>query len=219
MKAERILIIDDHALIVEGYKNVLLRDNEQYNIDTAYSCKEGYKKLKLAKNEGIFYDIICLDMNLPAYDEMNIFSGEDLGLLSRKWFPQTRLVVLTMYNDNYRLYNIMKNLEPESFLLKRDISPQEFSTAIQKCSEGNIYYSSTINAMLRSTITSDFVLDKTDRSILHFLSKGIQTKELTDYIPLSLAGIEKRKRVMKEIFDIKGGDLVLIDFAKKHGFL
>ena len=219
MKAERILIIDDHALIVEGYKNVLLRDNKQYNIDTAFSCEEGYRQLEFAKDEGIFYDIICLDMNLPAYDEMNIFSGEDLGLLARKWFPQTRLVVLTMYNDNYRLFNIMKSLEPESFLLKRDITPQEFATAIQKCARGDIYYSSTINAMLRSTISSDFVLDKTDRSILYYLSKGIQTKELTEYIPLSLAGIEKRKRVMKEIFDIKGGDLVLIDFAKKHGFL
>ena len=55
MKAERILIIDDHALIVEGYKNVLLRDNEQYNIDTAYSCKEGYKKLNI-----LIAIIICI---------------------------------------------------------------------------------------------------------------------------------------------------------------
>lgn len=113
----------------------------------------------------------------------------------------------------------MKSLEPEAFLLKRDISPQEFSTAIRKCTQGEIYYSHTVNAMLRSTITSDFVLDKIDRSILHYLSKGILTKELPEYIPMSLGGIEKRKRVMKEIFDIKGGDLVLVDFAKKHGFL
>ena len=42
MKSERILIIDDHALIVEGYKNVLLLDNERYEIDTAFSCEEGY---------------------------------------------------------------------------------------------------------------------------------------------------------------------------------
>ncbi|ADF51339.1 MAG: DNA-binding response regulator [Zunongwangia sp.] len=219
MKSERILIIDDHALIVEGYKNVLLLDNERYEIDTAFSCEEGFSKLEIARSHGFYYDIICLDMNLPAYDEMSILSGEDLGLLARKWFPKTKLVVLTMYNDNYRLYNIMKSLEPEAFLLKRDISPQEFSTAIRKCTQGEIYYSHTVNAMLRSTITSDFVLDKIDRSILHYLSKGILTKELPEYIPMSLGGIEKRKRVMKEIFDIKGGDLVLVDFAKKHGFL
>ena len=120
MKSERILIIDDHALIVEGYKNVLLLDNERYEIDTAFSCEEGFSKLEIARSHGFYYDIICLDMNLPAYDEMSILSGEDLGLLARKWFPKTKLVVLTMYNDNYRLYNIMKSLEPESFLLKRD---------------------------------------------------------------------------------------------------
>ncbi len=219
MKSERILIIDDHALIVEGYKNVLLRDSEQYEIDMAFSCEEAYSKFEIARNHGQYYDIICLDMNLPAYEEMSVLSGEDLGLLARKWFPKIKLVVLTMYTDNYRLYNIMKSLEPEVFLLKRDISPKEFSIAIKKCAQGEIYYSHTVNAMLRSTITSDFVLDKTDRSILHYLSKGIQTKELPEYVPLSLAGIEKRKRVMKEIFDINGGDLVLIEFARKHGFL
>lgn len=219
MKAERILIIDDHSLIVEGYKNVLLRDKPQLNIDTALSCQEAYRLFETAKNDGWYYDIICLDMNLPPYDEMKILSGEDLGLLVRKWFPKAKLVVLTMYNDNFRLYNIMKSLEPETFLLKRDISPQEFSIALKKCASGEIYYSSTINAMVRTTMASDYTLDKTDRSILYYLSRGIQTKELTNYIPLSLAGIEKRKRVMKEIFNIKGGDLVLIDFARKNGFL
>ena len=83
MKSERILIIDDHALIVEGYKNVLLLDNERYEIDTAFSCEEGFSKLEIARSHGFYYDIICLDMNLPAYDEMSILSGEDLGLLAR----------------------------------------------------------------------------------------------------------------------------------------
>mgnify|MGYP006897066443 CR=1 FL=1 len=52
------------------------------------------------------------------------------------------------------------------------------------------------------------------------LSKGIKTKNLTEYIPLSLAAIEKRKRHLKEVFDVeKKGDESLLDQARNTGFL
>ncbi|WP_417887123.1 response regulator [Zunongwangia sp.] len=215
-----VLLIDDHSLILEGYKNILLNDQIiNYKIDTALNCQEAYQKLNSAKKGYFFYDVVCVDMNLPAFEEEELYSGEDLGILIRNWFPDSKLVVLTMHTDNFRIYNILKNLKPDTFLLKGDISPQEFELALRKTTKGEIYYSHSINSMMRLTLSNDFVLDKIDRTILYYLSKGIKTRRLSEFIPLSLAGIEKRKRVMKEIFDVEGGDYVLIEHAKKHGFL
>jgi len=42
---------------------------------------------------------------------------------------------------------------------------------------------------------------------------------LIQFIPLSLAAIEKRKRNIKEILEIEGGDLLLIERAKQLGFI
>ncbi|PTX44173.1 DNA-binding NarL/FixJ family response regulator [Christiangramia gaetbulicola] len=220
MSRIKLLIVDDHPLIVEGYKQVINNDAKlDVDITAANDCKEAYDLMAKAKSVGVGYDMICLDMNLPGYEKKGLYSGEDLGLIVRKWFSDTKLIVLTMYSDNFRLYNILKNLEPEGFLIKGDIDPTEFKLAIRKCINGEIYYSNTVNTLLRSTVTSDFVLDKIDRAILYYLSKGIKTKDLPQNIPLSLAGIEKRKRIMKEVFDISGGDLILIEYAKRHGFL
>ena len=46
------------------------------------------------------------------------------------------------------------------------------------------------------------------------------TKELVETVPLSLVAIEKRKKMMKEDFEVEnGGDLALINAARKMGFI
>ena len=61
---------------------------------------------------------------------------------------------------------------------------------------------------------------KNDRKILYYLSKGTKTKNLVDYIPLSLAAIEKRKRNIRKIFGIEeSGDKPILDKAAEYGFL
>ncbi len=72
---------------------------------------------------------------------------------------------------------------------------------------------------MRKQFSNDFVLDDVDRNILYHLSKGVMTKDLKQFISLSIAGIEKRKRHLKQIFEIDGGDIMLVDKAKELGFI
>ncbi len=52
------------------------------------------------------------------------------------------------------------------------------------------------------------------------ISKGVQTKDLSGIVNLSLAAIEKRKRNIKGMIGVgQGGDLVLIEKARELGFL
>lgn len=113
----------------------------------------------------------------------------------------------------------MKNLNPEGLIIKSDIRKSEFFNAFEKVLADKLYYSQTVNEMLRLHFTNDFILDDIDRSILFHISKGVKTKDLSDIVNLSLAAIEKRKRNMRELLGVEGGDLVLIDKAKELGFL
>ncbi|MCX2839427.1 response regulator [Salinimicrobium sp. MT39] len=219
----KLLMIDDHPLILEGYKSKLLQsytsDEIIFFIDMANNCDEAYSKIKDADKEHP-YDVVILDIGLPASKDNRFLSGEDIGRKLRKISPQTSLIVLTMFGENLRLLNILKNLNPEAFLIKSDITPTEFLKAFEKVLEGKVHYSQSIINLMRRQITTDVILNENDRAILYHLSEGVRTKDLIDKVPLSLAGIEKRKKVMKEIFEVEdGGDLALINKAKKMGFL
>ncbi|MEM6686952.1 MAG: response regulator [Bacteroidota bacterium] len=218
----KVLIVDDHPMIIEGYKNALLgvnSDEMTLRIDTADSCDGAYTKIKNAST-GTPYDVVFLDIKLPPSSDGKIISGEDLGIKVKELLPDTKVVILTMFNNNFRIHNILKNINPDGFLVKSDVTSDELMRAFQVVLTDPPYYSHTVTKLLRTRIINEVVLDDIDRNILFHLSKGIKTKNLTEYIPLSLAAIEKRKRHLKEVFDVeKKGDESLLEQARNTGFL
>jgi DNA-binding NarL/FixJ family response regulator len=222
IKQIKILMIDDHSLIIEGYKNILeeyTNDKTDLIIDTALDCDEGYDKIKNSLGTKI-YDVVFLDIGLPPSIRHSIYSGEDLGIKIRELSPGSKLIVLTSHSENSRIYNIMKNLNPESLLIKSDINKLDFFAAFERVMDGESCYSQTVNVLMKMQFRNDILIDSIDRSILYYISKGVRTKYLDSKIPLSIPAIEKRKRNMKLIFGVEsGGDLVLIERARELGFL
>jgi len=218
----KLLLVDDHPIILDGYRNILNSFNQDeldLIIETASDCDEAY--LKITKSKATLpYNIIFLDISLPPSEHYPIYSGEDLGLKVREFLPNCKLVILTMYTDNLRLFNIMKNLKPEGLLIKSDVTPKEFFTAFEKILAGDLYYSQTVNEFSRKHISQDFNIDAMDRKILYHISKGVKTKDLVNIVNLSLPAIEKRKKSIKEAIGLEeGGDIVLVEKAREMGFL
>ncbi|MBL4887251.1 MAG: DNA-binding response regulator, partial [Flavobacteriaceae bacterium] len=133
---------------------------------------------------------------------------------------EAKIIVSTTFNDNYRIQNIFKSINPDGFLIKNDISPNELMTTINTVMDDPPYYSKTVIKIIRREISNEFVLDYIDRKILYELSLGTRMKDLPTVLPLSIAGIEKRKRHLKNIFNIKTvDDKELILKAKEKGFI
>lgn len=221
-KRFKVLIVDDHPMIVEGYKNALLGiDSDRYKltITTANSCDSAYEKIvDVIDNKP--YDVIFFDVKLPPSADGKILSGEDLGVKTRALLPATKIVILTMFNDGFRIQNIIKNVNPDGFLIKSDITSDELVRAFEIITKDPPYYSHTVSKLIRKKMSSNIVLDEIDRSILYHLSKGIKTKNLPNYIKLSLAAIEKRKKHLRDVFEINiGGDKSLLEKAQDLGYL
>jgi len=63
-------------------------------------------------------------------------------------------------------------------------------------------------------------LDEKNLKILYHLSRGVKTKNLPNYVSLSLSAIEKRKNQIKEMFSIaKADDQKLLEEARRRGFV
>ncbi len=220
----KVLIIDDHPLICDAYKSALqqvMKQNENVNIkiESAENCDTAREKITNTwTEEG--WDLVFLDIRLPASKDRRILSGEDLGELIRENHPLAKIIVATTFNDNYRIQNIFNSLNPEGFLIKNDLDPKELVNAIVKIMQGGVHYSQTVSNLMRKKMHININIDKIDRQILYELSLGTKMKDLPNIVPLSIAGIEKRKRILKEIFDVEDqGDKALILKAKELGFI
>jgi len=223
-KSISVLIIDDHPIIASAYESALesfVTQNATYNfkITSIYNLDEA--QLLLGNPNFIEnIDLVFLDMRLPASSDGSLVSGEDLGNQIKTKQPGARIIVSTTFNDNYRLHNILQSINPEGFLVKNDINHKELLSAVENVLAGSPYYSKTVLNLLRKQVGSDIYLDEVDRKMLYELSIGSKLKDLTDLLPLSVAGIEKRRRNLKKIFGISGAeDRELVKVAKEKGFL
>lgn len=220
-----VLIVDDHPIIIDSYSRAIHlyeAENESVNffISKANDCDGAYKLIKEFSQNNKNLDIIFLDMKLPHSKDGKIISGEDLGLKINELLPATKIVVATTFNDNYRIHSILKSLNPDGFLVKNDISTNELITVIDTILNDPPYYSKTVIKLLRNEVANDFLLDHIDRKILFELSIGTRMKDLPNMLPLSIAGVEKRKRHLKNIFNINSpSDKELLDVAKEKGFI
>ena len=222
MQNFKILMIDDHPMIIEGYQNTILSiksNKQEFDIDIASTCDMAIEMMQKSLNNTP-YDILFVDIKIPPSSDGSITSGEDLAKYARKVLPNAKIIILTMYNESYRIHNILKTINPEGFLIKSDLTSSELANAFQNILENPPYYSGTVNSYLRRTITSDIFVDEKNRKILHLLSQGVKTKNISDHVGLSLSAIEKRKKQLKTLFSVQDGqDETLIKEAREKGFL
>ena len=131
---------------------------------------------------------------------------------------------LTFNYDNLYLQinNILQIVNPDGLLIKMDINREMFILAFFKVLNAPPYYSATVANFFRkqSVNFGESLLDDTNRKIIFYLSRGIKTKNLTNYIDLSLSAIEKRKVQIKNVLELnKANDEALISEVKKRGFI
>ena len=219
-----ILIVDDHPMTVNGYINVL---SEEEFEDTdliftkALDCEQAYNMIIDSQTGGTQFQVAYLDLSLPPYAEKNIFSGLDLGILIRKTLPDCLIIILTMHSEAALVDRLIKEINPQGILCKSDIDIDEFLNAFKIVYSGDTYLSNKIVKSLKDKVFDNYKLDNYDKQILMRLSEGILTKNIPNYVPLSLSAIEKRKAQMKNmLLQGKGGDdHELIEAIKKIGIL
>ncbi|GAA4939757.1 response regulator [Algibacter agarivorans] len=219
----RILMIDDHPMIIEGYQNTLLftkKENQELEIDIANNCDEAIAYMDKSIQTVRYYDVLFVDISLPPSTDGLMSSGEDLAEYARKNLPNAKIIILTMFNESFRIHNIIKTIDPEGFLIKSDLTSSELASAFQKVLYSPPFYSGTVNSHIRKAIASDIVVDDKNRKILHLLSQGVKTKNLAAHLDISLSAVEKRKKQLREIFEVNDGqDETLLNKAKKKGFV
>ena len=223
-KIYNVLIVDDHPIIADAYKSAfdyISSEDEgvEFNITIVNNSDDAIETItKASITNGI--DIVFLDISLPPSSDGKILSGEDIGIKIRKIIPDCKIIIATTFNDNYRIQVILKNVNPDGFLIKNDVNKEELVTSIKSILAEAPYYSKSVLELFRKQSSIDYKLDKIDRQLLYEMSIGTKMKDLPKIIPMSMTGLEKRKKHLKVLFEVKeNDDRELILKAKAKGFI
>ncbi|WP_396161034.1 hypothetical protein [Flavobacterium sp.] len=119
--------------------------------------------------------------------------------------------MITHLDQGVVLRTIIDKVQPNGFLNKRDIDYKTFKKNFNIILNNENYVSETISNSLYNLNRNIFDFDVIDYEIISLIDKGIKTKDLPNYLPISLSAIEKRKSKIKfQVLNYSGNDDELI---------
>lgn len=127
----RLIIADDHPVIINGLKTIL--ENEE-TITLIAEVHNGIELLKLLKKQKA--DVILMDVNMP---EMN---GIEATKEVKKKFPEIKILAFSQY-DEKRFVKQMLKTGANGYLLKNSAA-SEITNAIQIVHEGGMFLSAEL---------------------------------------------------------------------------
>ncbi len=210
----KVIIADDHVLYRAGVKTSL---STKSDIKVIAEADNGMHLLNLLKN--IDVDVILLDIQMPIMD--GIATLPEIKKIS----PHTKVIMLTMVDDNSMITKLME-LGANSYLTKTSDSEIIYE-AIKTCYEQEYYFNSLTNKALLSNlkqknpITPQHItpqeahLNDKETTILRLMCEEKSTKEIADLVDLSPRTVE----AIRDRLKVKTGSKTttgLIMYAVKH---
>lgn len=125
-----------------------------------------------------------------------------------------------MYTELLKIKNIIDTISPAGLVIKNDLTFDELLFGFDIVLKNEIYYSHSVIKMANQNNNDMDGIDQFDKLILFHISKGTKTKDIPQYVPISLQAIESRKDNLKELFQLEeGSDVDLIKEAKNRGII
>ncbi|NUY81351.1 response regulator transcription factor [Flavobacterium sp. MAH-1] len=215
----RILIVEDHLAMIEGYKSILQLLMPEYNFH--YSIATSYSQIEsLIEKSRFEFDVVFLDISLKKSDEKIENSGIQAGQLIRNKYSDIKILILTSHDEKLLIYQLLQEIKPNGFLVKSDFGPMELVLALKQLLKSRNYYSERVELCVKELNNAIHYLDSINRKIIYLIDRGIKSKNLPKYLNLSMSAIDKRKALIKETLGvIKGTDEDLIRAAKLKGLI
>ena len=210
MPKPRLILADDHTIIVEAFRKLL---EPVYEIVAAVS--DGRALLETAPK--IKPDVIVVDIGMP------LMNGLEAGVRLRELMPTTKLIFLTMNEDPDLAVEAMR-CGASGYLLKSSAA-SELTHAIQRALKGQTYVTPQIaRGMQKAFIKNPQAtmhaknLTPRQREVVQLLAEGRSMKEVASVINVTPRTVAFHKyRVMEELNLKTSADL--IQFAIKSRIL
>lgn len=188
----RVLIVDDHQLMIEGLK-VLLEDEE--SISKVYGANSSDMAFELLDKYEI--DVVLMDVNMPKV------TGIEATELIKEKFPNIKIVALTMHDDISIITKMIK-AGASGYLLKRT-QMNEVLEAIKTVYHNKKYLSNNTQKIIMDNLMSadDLLKDEKDEKpilsareleVLKLIAQEFTNEEIGEKLFISERTVEAHRR-------------------------
>lgn len=214
----KIVIADDHAVVRTGFSMILNFQDDMEVVDTAADGVEAYQKVMEHKP-----DVLIMDLSMPPGESGLIATSKIADS-----FPETKILILTMYDDEEYLFHVLRN-GAKGYILK-NAPDEQLILAVRTVYQGEMY----ADMKLTTSLVNEFVnqpqydtgttndpfkiLSKRELEILPLIAKGYGNKEIAEKLFVSVKTVEAHKTHIMSKLGLKSKP-ELVEYALKKKLL
>jgi DNA-binding NarL/FixJ family response regulator len=213
MSTIKILLVDDHQIIIDGLKSVMKNTNDISVVGEANNGREAIRLLSILN-----VDVVLMDIDMPVMNGIEALKEIKRNLVGVK------VIILSMHQESAMIKNLI-SIGADGYLLK-NTNQDELVEAIRKVAGGKPCFSSGVTMSLlnetknnsKSVDSQTEALTEREIEILKLIAEGFSNKEIGSKLFISHRTVDThRTNLMKKLNtnNIAG----LISFAIKNGFV
>jgi len=199
MKKIKVLIAEDHTIVRQGLSALLRMESD---MEVAGEASDGLEAIEMAKK--FIPDVVLMDI------AMRNLNGLEATRQIKKLFPHTRILVLTMYDNEEYIFQILK-AGASGYLIK-DSAMTDLVSAIRCVYQGDSYLSPSISKKvieeyIRRAETEEEkspyeILSLREREILQLIAEGHSIPQIASLLCISKKTVEAHKNHIMEKLNI-----------------
>lgn len=214
MAKTRILIVDDHRVVIEGIKSALIASPDLEVIGEALNGHQAIQKAKSLKP-----DIVIMDISMPN------LNGIDATLQIKKLDSNIKIIIFSMYSNREYMIDLFK-AGISSYVLKKD-SMSDLINAIKAVERGGTFFTSISSRILlnyvkeldkgknTNTIEGFESLSLREREVFQVLAEGKSIREIAETLGVSRKTVETHKyNIMEKLHAQNVTDLTKLAIKK-----
>ena len=185
MQTIKVMLADDHALIREGFRS-LLGKNELFDI--VGEAENGKELIELIASKNP--DVVLIDINMPQMTGLEVLER------IKSTRPEIKFIILTMHEEREYVMRALTS-GAEGYLLK-NVEKAELEKAIKTVFHGEKYFSPIITNILAEYVAKPVVLPVADitpreKEVLELVAEGYSTKQIADKLSISIRTVESHR--------------------------
>jgi len=201
MKASRVLVADDHAVVRQGIRQILADSPE---FDIVREASSGAEVLELIRDGRI--DILILDISMPG------ISGLEVLKQVHREYPKTAVLVLSVHPESQYALRVMR--AGAAGYLTKSSAPEEMLAALQRIAAGHKYVGEALGELLANDLERAVdgprhtVLSDREYEVLCLIASGYSVQQIADQLVLSVKTVSTyRARLLNKMGMTSGAEL------------
>lgn len=207
MNKLKVLVVDDHPMVLEGMHNMLSRISFVSLSGLAGGAAQAMEQIQADTP-----DIVITDISMPG------ISGLELTAQIRKEYPSVKVIAMSTFNER-SLISQMVAQGASGYLLK-NASREQIEEALLTVNENRLYMNLDLewNDQTLSQMGKTPVLTSREKEVLSLIAEGFTNSQIAEKLFVSPYTVDSHRKNLLTKFEV-GNTAGLIKLAAKHGLI